>query len=343
MLAGTPAYLAPEVARGQEAGFPADVFSLGSTLYTAVEGVPPFGLDDNPLALLFRIANSEVTPPNKAGPLTSVLAELLERDVSRRPSMQQARHALTSAAAASPAFAVFTPPARIPAAADSLPTTPFLPLPAPGPSAPVPQPPNTGTTPATGVQGGEAPTPRPSTQGVTRPRHSAAAILAVVAALLVAGALLGTTLIYDGNNTRGTAVSPPGTAPGTAQNLQAPQPSPTTVAPILAPRAKPGPPYRPKPSPTRSPEPSPASSLTPSSQLSPAPSSPSSLELSPPPSMEPSPTPSPEPTAEPTLEPTAEPTLEPTAEPTQEPTAEPTLEPTAEPTLEPTPTPRATT
>ena len=40
MLTGTPAYLAPEVARGGESGFASDVFSLGSTLYAALEGTP---------------------------------------------------------------------------------------------------------------------------------------------------------------------------------------------------------------------------------------------------------------------------------------------------------------
>ena len=48
MVSGTPAYLAPEVARGGESGFPADVFSLGSTLYAALEGSPPFGTDPQP-------------------------------------------------------------------------------------------------------------------------------------------------------------------------------------------------------------------------------------------------------------------------------------------------------
>ncbi|MGH3815951.1 MAG: serine/threonine-protein kinase, partial [Pseudonocardiaceae bacterium] len=47
ILAGTPAYFAPEVARGELPGPAGDVFSLGSTLYTAVEGEPPFGLDEN--------------------------------------------------------------------------------------------------------------------------------------------------------------------------------------------------------------------------------------------------------------------------------------------------------
>ena len=43
MLAGTPAYLAPEVARGEDSTFASDGFSLGATLYAAVEGIPPSG------------------------------------------------------------------------------------------------------------------------------------------------------------------------------------------------------------------------------------------------------------------------------------------------------------
>ena len=41
LVHGTPAFLAPEVARGGEATFASDVFSLGSTLYAALEGTPP--------------------------------------------------------------------------------------------------------------------------------------------------------------------------------------------------------------------------------------------------------------------------------------------------------------
>ena len=43
MVTGTPAYLAPEVARGTSSSAASDVFSLGATLYAAVEGPPPFG------------------------------------------------------------------------------------------------------------------------------------------------------------------------------------------------------------------------------------------------------------------------------------------------------------
>ena len=52
MLAGTPAYLSPDVAMGYEPTGASDVFSLGATLYAAIEGRPPFGLNENTLALL---------------------------------------------------------------------------------------------------------------------------------------------------------------------------------------------------------------------------------------------------------------------------------------------------
>jgi eukaryotic-like serine/threonine-protein kinase len=99
IMFGTPAYLAPEVAQGNNAGFPSDVFSLGSTLYTALEGVPPFGLSDNPLALLHQVAAAEITPPRQSGPLTPLLLRLLHRDPERRPTMHQAQEALVTLAA----------------------------------------------------------------------------------------------------------------------------------------------------------------------------------------------------------------------------------------------------
>ncbi|MEU8634012.1 protein kinase [Amycolatopsis sp. NPDC048633] len=88
-IAGTPAYLAPEVAGGAEAGFPADVFSLGATLYRALEGAPPFGTDDNTIVLLKRIARDDVTPPKHTGPLAEVLGRLLQRDPQQRPAMAE--------------------------------------------------------------------------------------------------------------------------------------------------------------------------------------------------------------------------------------------------------------
>ena len=96
MLAGTPAYLAPEVARGQPADFRSDVFSFGSTLYTAVEGVQPFGRGDNPMALLHRVANGDIRPPTNAGPLGPLLLRLMEVDPARRPTMVEAARILAA-------------------------------------------------------------------------------------------------------------------------------------------------------------------------------------------------------------------------------------------------------
>jgi serine/threonine protein kinase len=109
ILAGTPAYLAPEVAGGGQASPASDVYSLGATLYTVIEGLPPYGIDDNPIALLLRVATGESTPPQRAGPLTGLLQWMLNRDPEERPTMRVAHEALL-AAAAGRSFPV--PPAR---------------------------------------------------------------------------------------------------------------------------------------------------------------------------------------------------------------------------------------
>lgn len=98
-LAGTPAYLAPEIARGDNPKPAADVFALGSTLYAASEGAPPFGEGDNPLAVLHAVARGVVPEPKNAGPLAPVLMWLLTASADDRPTMAQARKALEDVAA----------------------------------------------------------------------------------------------------------------------------------------------------------------------------------------------------------------------------------------------------
>ena len=98
LLTGTPAYLSPEMARGDPPAPPSDVFALGATLYAAVEGTPPFGVHDNPLALLYKIAGGQMRAPERAGPLTGPLAELLRPDPADRPTMHEARSVLAALA-----------------------------------------------------------------------------------------------------------------------------------------------------------------------------------------------------------------------------------------------------
>ncbi|MGB3695845.1 MAG: protein kinase [Gordonia sp. (in: high G+C Gram-positive bacteria)] len=99
IVTGTPAYFAPEVARGEEPGEAADVYSLGSTLYTMVEGRPPFGDAENYIATLHRVALGQIDPITRAGALSSVLLNLLEPSPANRPTMSQARDRLAQFAA----------------------------------------------------------------------------------------------------------------------------------------------------------------------------------------------------------------------------------------------------
>ncbi|WP_253659448.1 serine/threonine-protein kinase [Williamsia maris] len=99
VITGTPAYFAPELARGGEPTEASDVYSLGATVYTAVEGEPPFGVDEDSLVLLHRVARGEITPPTRAGDLTPALLAMLEPSPARRPTMAQARDQLARIAA----------------------------------------------------------------------------------------------------------------------------------------------------------------------------------------------------------------------------------------------------
>jgi serine/threonine protein kinase len=98
MITGTPAYLPPEVARGAQPSPASDVFSLGATLYTAVEGRPPFGIDADAEALVYRAARGAIIPPTRGGIMTDALLHMLEPSPARRPTMAQARDELAAAA-----------------------------------------------------------------------------------------------------------------------------------------------------------------------------------------------------------------------------------------------------
>jgi serine/threonine protein kinase len=138
MLAGTPAYLAPEVAKGEDPKPAADVFSLGSTLYTAVEGHSPFGLSENTLALLYAVAAGKITPPRQAGPLTALLMQLLRVEPSERPALTTTKDNLQAVAEGrqpSGMLSVAAPTDRI--VGNRMPARP-MPPPAPPPQRPVP-------------------------------------------------------------------------------------------------------------------------------------------------------------------------------------------------------------
>ncbi len=98
-ITGTPAFLAPEVAQGREMTEASDVFSLGATLYTCIEGQPPFGMEDNALAMLHKVAGGSIVPPRRAGSLTEPLLRMLAADPAERSTMPEVRDELAKLAA----------------------------------------------------------------------------------------------------------------------------------------------------------------------------------------------------------------------------------------------------
>ncbi len=100
MVHGTPAFLAPEVARGEASDFASDVFSLGATLYAALEGTPPFGNNENSIALLHRVAAGQIEPPQRTGALTPVIVQMLSPEPESRPPMHAVAHTFAQLAAA---------------------------------------------------------------------------------------------------------------------------------------------------------------------------------------------------------------------------------------------------
>jgi serine/threonine protein kinase len=103
VVVGTPAYMAPEQARGEEVDHRADLFSLGCVLYRACTDKLPFP-GTNALATLLALAQHTPPPPAKLNPqLPPGLSELIMRLLARRaedryPSAEAVTEALDAVA-----------------------------------------------------------------------------------------------------------------------------------------------------------------------------------------------------------------------------------------------------
>lgn len=92
-LMGSPEYLAPERAAGRRPGPASDLWSLGVTLYTAVEGRSPFHRD-TAVSTLRAVVDQPLPPPSRSGPLTGVLEGLLCKAPEQRLTARQAEQML---------------------------------------------------------------------------------------------------------------------------------------------------------------------------------------------------------------------------------------------------------
>ncbi|MEU9355768.1 serine/threonine-protein kinase [Streptomyces griseoloalbus] len=96
-VVGSVDYLAPERVRGHDPGPSSDLWALGATLYTAVEGRSPFRRT-SPLTTMQAVVEEEADAPRHAGPLTPVISALLRKDPATRPDAAQVEQMLAEAA-----------------------------------------------------------------------------------------------------------------------------------------------------------------------------------------------------------------------------------------------------
>ena len=107
VLLGSPSYVAPERARGGHSGAPGDLWGLGASLYSAVEGHPPFERA-NALASITAVVTDELAPTTHAGPLWPVLTGLLRKDPDTRLDVAETERLLRGVSAA-PGYVVGPP------------------------------------------------------------------------------------------------------------------------------------------------------------------------------------------------------------------------------------------
>ncbi len=96
-VVGSVDYLAPERVRGHDPGPSSDLWALGATLYTAVEGRSPFRRT-SPLGTMQAVVDEDPSEAQHAGPLAPVITALLRKDPATRPDAAEAEQMLAEAA-----------------------------------------------------------------------------------------------------------------------------------------------------------------------------------------------------------------------------------------------------
>jgi serine/threonine protein kinase len=90
MVMGSPGFTAPERIRGEDASPASDLWSLGATIFAAVEGHGPFEKRGGAITTMSAIINEDAPEAPTAGALGPVIAALLRREPSDRPDASAA-------------------------------------------------------------------------------------------------------------------------------------------------------------------------------------------------------------------------------------------------------------
>lgn len=105
LMIGSPGFIAPERLEGDHGGPASDLWSLGATVYAAVEGVTAY--EGTPMDRLRATLTQAPRPPRLAGPLGQVVSAMMARDPGARPDPWTTINALRQVAAGqAPQFSV---------------------------------------------------------------------------------------------------------------------------------------------------------------------------------------------------------------------------------------------
>jgi len=88
LVIGSPGFMSPEQAMGQEVGPASDIFSLGAVLVFAATGEGPFG-EGTVTALLYRVAHDPPVIDRLPGRLRSLVKRCLAKDPRARPTTDE--------------------------------------------------------------------------------------------------------------------------------------------------------------------------------------------------------------------------------------------------------------
>ncbi|MFF4577674.1 serine/threonine-protein kinase [Streptomyces sp. NPDC001389] len=200
-LVGSIDYLAPERVTGGAPDPSSDLWSLGATLYTAVEARSPFRRT-SPISSLQAVVNDEPPVPRQSGPLGPVITALLRKDPAERPSAAEAERMLIEAMEGrEPKAAQAYVPTRAvsaeecaPARADAAPQPRRQPDPVPSPTTALAE-------------------PAAASAGRPPGRVKKVAAVAVVAALLGGGGVFGLLKLTGGDEQDNTGSDKGASAP----------------------------------------------------------------------------------------------------------------------------------
>lgn len=196
-VVGSVDYLAPERIRGQDPGPSSDLWALGATLYTAVEGRSPFRRT-SPLTTMQAVIEEEAGEPRYAGPLAPVISALLRKDPAMRPDAAATEQMLAEAAEG-----------RRPNSAQTYVPTQVVGAPVP---APVPTPSPYGPEAGVGATAVQSPSAAAAAGTRRRGRPRLIALVVVLAALVGGSAAV---LLHEGEGNAqgdgGTSAAPFGT------------------------------------------------------------------------------------------------------------------------------------